>query len=75
MPAALADDDDQFGLVIDLLADRRQDDGVAVADQGGGILAEEDRVLGNGGAGLGGMVAVVQAEAKILRGSGTGGRN
>ena len=33
-PPALADDDDELGLVVDLVADRGQDDRVAVADQG-----------------------------------------
>ena len=66
MPAAAADDDDQLGLVIDLLADPGQDDRVAVADQGGRILAEEDRLGRDRHAALGGVVAVVQADADDL---------
>ena len=36
VPPAAADDHDQLGLVVDLVADRRQDDRGAVADQGRG---------------------------------------
>ncbi len=46
--AAFADDDDQLGLEIDLAADRGQHDGGVVADEGGGVLAEQDGVLRDG---------------------------
>ena len=48
VPPAPADDDHQLGLVVHLVADPGQDDRVAVADQGGRILAEEHRLRGTG---------------------------
>ncbi len=64
--APLADDDDQLGLEIDLLADRGQDDGVAMADERGGVLAEEDRVLRDGSPALGRVVPIIEADADDL---------
>src|SRR5262249_41507475 len=66
VPPALADDDYQLGLEIDFLAPRRQHNIFAVADQRRRVLAEEDRLLGYGGAAFDGVVAVVQAETNNL---------
>lgn len=60
---AFADDGDELGLVINLLAFRGELNGGAVADEGGGELGEEDGFLGDGHAGLGGVVLVVESEA------------
>ena len=48
VPPAPADHDDQLCLVVDLLADSGQDNRLAVANQGGRVLAEENRLAGTG---------------------------
>ena len=65
LPAS-ADHHHQLGLVVDLVAHRGQDDRTAVADQGGRILAEEDRLGRRRHAALGGVVAIVQSDADDL---------
>src|SRR5262249_7738704 len=64
--------DDEFGLVIDLGADGGQDDGLTGADEGGGVLAEQDGFARDGGSALGGVVAVVEADAHDLARVGDG---
>ena len=63
----LADHDDEFRLVIDLLRDLRQLDRLAVGDERVRELAEHDRLSGDGLAAFDGVVAVVQADAEDLR--------
>ena len=69
-----ADDDHQLGLVIHLLAHPGQDDPVKVADQGGRILAEEDRLRRDRHAALGGVIAVVQSDTDDLARVGHGSK-
>src|SRR5262249_37998120 len=64
--AGLADHQDQFRFVIDLLANGRQHNGLIGTNQGGRILAEQDGFFRNGRAAFGGVVAVVEADADDL---------
>ena len=66
VPPPLADDDHQLGLVIDLGAHLGQDDLGPRADQGRCVFAEDDRLGGDRHAALGGVVAIVQAQADDL---------
>ncbi|MCY1422446.1 hypothetical protein D9M71_381230 [compost metagenome] len=66
VPAAATDDHRQFALVVQLFGSVRADDGLAVADQGGGETREEGGV---GGLFVGAflrVVGVVQADADDL---------
>jgi hypothetical protein len=62
--AGRADHRRQLHLVVELAGDRVVDDVVAGADDGRAGLGEVHRVLGHGGAALGGVVGVVAAEAE-----------
>ena len=70
--AAPADHHRQLGLVVDLLADARQDDRAVGTGQRVAELREEDRHLGHFEAGLGRVLAIVQPEADNLVGIGDG---
>ena len=70
MPSLAADDDHQLGLVVDLLADTRQDDRGAMSDQGGWVFAEKHGLGRHWHAALGGVVAIVQADAHNFLGVG-----
>src|SRR5205085_7691279 len=72
MASSFTNDKDELGLVIDLLTDRGQYDGIFVADERGGVFAEEDRVLGDGDAAFLGVVGIVEAEADDLARIGNG---
>ena len=74
MLSSPADHDHQLGLVIHLLAHPGQDDPVKVADQGGRILAEEDRLRRDRHAALGGVIAVVQSDTDDLARVGHGSK-
>ena len=65
--AVAADVDRVLGLVVDVVRVRRREDvGLAVADQRVGELGEPERIGRDVLAGLGGVVSVVQAEADDL---------
>ncbi len=59
----LADDDGQFDFPIGLDGILGNDDIVIGADDGAGGLHEDDRLFGDLGAGLGGMIGIVEADA------------
>ena len=64
--AITPDHNREFRLVIDLLADLRQNDRVAVRDQRVAKLAEHDGLGRNGLAAFDGVVAIVQPDAEDL---------
>ena len=66
VPSAPADHHDKLCLVVNLLADGRQDNHLAVANQGCGVFAEEHRLFRHGNAALGGMIAIVEPDANDL---------
>jgi hypothetical protein len=64
--AALADDHGQLDLPVHVAAVGQHADRIVGSGEAAGRLEEGDRALGRLGAGLGGMVAVVQADADDL---------
>src|SRR6185369_10867929 len=71
----LADDDAELDLPVALERALRQHDGVVRADDRAGRLHEDDRLLRDRGAGLGGVVRVVEADADELAHAAPGRRD
>ncbi len=65
-----ADDDDEFGFVVDLLGDFGQLDRIAVRDERVGVFREDDGFGGNGFPAFDGVIAIVQPDADDLAGFG-----
>lgn len=72
--AASADDDGEFAFIVDLVAAEvsGKENGVARVLHGSGGLHEEHGAFGNGDIALGGMAAVIEADAQDV-GRGDGG--
>ena len=69
----LADDDAELDFPVGLLRAARDADIVVRADDGRGRLHEDDRLGRHGGAGLGGVVGIVEADADELADAGDTG--
>ncbi len=71
--AFLADDERKLAFIVEIVAHLRLHHRLEVADLTAGEAGEQRRLLGDGAAGLGDMVAVVEADADDLAGIGDDG--